>query len=560
MTRYIVGTTYGLEASSDLIDWDNKVPVGTDGDVRAAFFSGGLFGFVANTSNTQGVVYTSPDPFAPISAWRAVPLPLTGRQSFISRFIEDGSRWLLLDTPGFVHVSDDSGATWTAHQFAAAGASGWDITKHGNRYVIVGGGRSVWASSDLITWGHEYIGGSTAAVDARGVASNGSTICAVLANGQIWEATTLGAWTLRATFAAFLICVKTFGGMFVATGSTGLVARRIGLSWASALIGVDTYVYDIIYDVVRVRYIIVTSSGKRFSSPNLVAWTEVAPGTYSTCTSIAADTGGPPYRLFGTPFQGFDRDATVTITRQIQVQESEGGSVTLIPTAPAEFDSWDIEAGFMVNAAQAQVIEASLPPYGTPSEGIMRLPPRNGEASFPGLLPMTYAGAPTDYDSYTLPLTSPVDVQGRVAVRADLFSYRLAFRFYAASATLNNRPTATSTTAPVWLTGKFAQHGISDPSTHVPTIQAGVGPTINFNFHPTKQGRTKRITITLDCLSQARADELVGFFRGVRHNATMITLDNGANGFQAVSVYLTGLSFTRGDGLYWTGSLEVVLA
>ena len=270
-----------------------------------------------------------------------------------------------------------------------------------------------------------------------------------------------------------------------------------------------------------------------------------------------------PPKLFGAPFQGFDRDATVTITRQIQVQESEGGSVTLIPTAPAQFDSWDIEVGLRVSAAQAQAIEASLPPYGAPSENALRLPPRGGGASFPGLLPLTPGET---YDLYAYPMASPLDVQGRVAIGADLFSYRMSLRFFAAhrlgaSAPPTNTPTATTTTAPEWLTGKAITHSVVDPSTSIPTISRfGASTAVSTNFHPTKQGRTRKRAITLDCLSQDRVDELVGFFRGVRHNPTTIMLDNGASGFEAVSVYLTALSFTRGDGLYWTGSLEVVLA
>lgn len=265
-----------------------------------------------------------------------------------------------------------------------------------------------------------------------------------------------------------------------------------------------------------------------------------------------------PLKLFGVNFDGFERGLTVKIQRPLQVKESIGGSVKLIPYGDARLDEWQVDAELWLKGEWAAQLEAAVPPYGVPadsaSESAMYLPPRSGSASFPGLLPAV-AGASAD--KYIHAQVAAFESQGRKGPAIDLFGYRLNFtlRTYGAGATTNPSITP-SVTPPAWLPQKFAAHQIQDWSQSRPTITAGGFAT---TYRRVLHGRRMDYNLNLDHLSQERADELVAFFRGIREQAVTLTIDRGTAGIGTISVYLIGLELHR-TGLLWDGTLETIAA
>jgi uncharacterized protein (TIGR02145 family) len=277
---------------------------------------------------------------------------------------------------------------------------------------------------------------------------------------------------------------------------------------------------------------------------------------------LIVDSGNVPDtylpQLFGADFHGFERGYSLTLNNHVEWIDTHGGTARGIPTAPAIFDEWLVEAEFWCNAEQAQQIEAVVPPYCVPGEAAIRLPYRGGEATFAGLLPASSDGT---LDTYAYPEVRKFSSMGRKGVRQDLFGYRISFvlRTKQDGATANPQTSAPTVTVPSWLERKFASHQIQDWAAQVAgTFGAAQGASSD--FWPVNHGRRRDINFNLDHLTQAQADSLVQFFRGVRHNAVTVNVDNGPNGIQAVSVRLKGLSLQRGAGLWWDGSLEMCLA
>lgn len=261
-----------------------------------------------------------------------------------------------------------------------------------------------------------------------------------------------------------------------------------------------------------------------------------------------------PVKLFGVNFDGFERGMTVTLKRPINVVDSIGGPPRLIPYGPAILDEWRVETELWVNAERAAELEAAVPPYGVPTDSSMRLPARGGVTSFPGLLP-ALAGA--DADRYDYAQVTRFEGQGRKGPALDLHGYFLYFTLRCWGGNQATNPaTATTTTAPAWLAQKFAARQLQDWSSQEVIYTAGGAVT---TYARSKHGRRKDVNLNLDHLTASQADELVGLFRGVRHNAVTVTLDNGADGQQSVSVHLLGLQLHR-TGLHWDGTLETVLA
>lgn len=261
-----------------------------------------------------------------------------------------------------------------------------------------------------------------------------------------------------------------------------------------------------------------------------------------------------PLKLFGVNFDGFERGMTVSIQRPIQVVDSIGGSVKLIPYGPAELDEWRVETELWVKGEWAAELESAVPPYGVPQTTDMYLPPRSGSASFPGLRP---ALAGSSADKYIHPQVTRFESQGRKGPIVDLFGYFIDFTLRSwAAGVATNPATAPTTIPPTWLQTKFAARQLQDWSVETATVKSG---GFQATYLRAKHGRRKDINFNLDHLTAAQANELVAFFRGVRHNVTTITCDNGPDGLQAVSVYLVGLQLHR-TGLHWDGTLETVLA
>lgn len=261
-----------------------------------------------------------------------------------------------------------------------------------------------------------------------------------------------------------------------------------------------------------------------------------------------------PVKLFGVNFDGFERGMSVTVKRPIQVIDSIGGSVKLIPYGPAILDEWQVQTEFWVNAESAAAIEAVVPPYGVPTDPTMLLPARGGVASFPGLLPALQG---TSADRYDGAQVTRFESQGRKGPAVNLYGYFLDFtlRTWADGAT-TNPSTAPILTAPTWLAKKFAARQHQDWSTQTAVVTAN-----GFTSAPvrSKHGRRLDVNLNLDHLTETQANDLVALFRGVRHDPVTVTLDNGPACQQAVSVYLTGLQLHR-TGLHWDGTLETVLA
>jgi len=261
-----------------------------------------------------------------------------------------------------------------------------------------------------------------------------------------------------------------------------------------------------------------------------------------------------PLKLFGVKFDGFERGMTVTIRRPIQVKDSIGGSVKLIPYGSAIHDEWQVETELWVNAERAAELEAAVPPYSVPSTTDMMLPPRGGSSSFPGLRP-ALAGA--NADKYIDAQVTRFEGQGRKGVVTDLHGYFLDFTLRAwGDGQATNQASAPTATAPAWLEKKFAARQLQDWSKQTPTVTTG---GFQQTYLRAKHGRRYDINFNLDHLDTTQANDLVAYFRGVRHNVTTITCDNGPNGQQSIAVYLVGLTLHR-TGLHWDGTLETILA
>jgi len=278
-------------------------------------------------------------------------------------------------------------------------------------------------------------------------------------------------------------------------------------------------------------------------------------GTYKSVRFIVDAFNEPhPLKLFGVKFDGFERGMTVTIRRPIQVKDSIGGSVKLIPYGSAIHDEWQVETELWVNAERAAELEAAVPPYSVPSTTDMMLPPRGGSSSFPGLRP-ALAGA--NADKYIDAQVTRFEGQGRKGVVTDLHGYFLDFTLRAwGDGQATNQASAPTATAPAWLEKKFAARQLQDWSKQTPTVTTG---GFQQTYLRAKHGRRYDINFNLDHLDTTQANDLVAYFRGVRHNVTTITCDNGPNGQQSIAVYLVGLTLHR-TGLHWDGTLETILA
>lgn len=265
-----------------------------------------------------------------------------------------------------------------------------------------------------------------------------------------------------------------------------------------------------------------------------------------------------PFTFLGAPFSGFERGFSVKLNRQIDFVDTIGGTIRGIPKAPAIYDEWEVDTELWVNASQAQILETVVPPYGVPVEQSIRVPTRSGDPTFAGLLPNSSTGVT---DTYLYPEVRAFTSMGRKGVRMDLYGYKITFalRCFSDGTATNPQTSAPTTTVPTWLSKKFASHQVQDWSNQsVATFSASNGASTD--FRPVKHGRRTDINFNLDHLTVTQASQLVQFFRGVRHNSVTINVDNGPNGVQAVAVYLKGLSLQRGAGLWWDGSLEMVLA
>lgn len=262
-------------------------------------------------------------------------------------------------------------------------------------------------------------------------------------------------------------------------------------------------------------------------------------------------------RLFGAPFRGFERGMTVTIRRPIEEVETIGGPVLLIPHGTSHLDEWRVETEFWVPEAWASDIEAMVPPYGDASESLIRLPPRLGGCSFPGLLP---ASTDSTGDVYLYPEVTRLECQGRKGPRLDMIGYYIDFalRERLDSAVKNPAKTAPTTSVPACLAGKFVAHQRQAWSNQTPAIVAG-GTSARSDFRPARHGSRVDYGVNLDHLDDLEASSLVALFRGARHNPVTVTVDRGPAGYGAVSVRLTGLSLHR-SGLCWDGSLEMTAA
>lgn len=264
-----------------------------------------------------------------------------------------------------------------------------------------------------------------------------------------------------------------------------------------------------------------------------------------------------PYTFADAEFDGFERGSvTCSIERRINWVDSIGGQRRGVPYATEQFDEWVISGEIWLDAARAQILEAKMPPYGTEfSSNYANLPkfpdignPDAEAVYFPGI-----RGYDTgDSALYGDVLVRHIESLGRKAPRVDLFGYSVEF---ALCLTGNaNKATNPTTTPPAWLGSKFSARQLQDWSNVERMIYNIYGPN---PYAPNVQhGRRFDINIQLDHLTDKMCDEIVAFFRGIRHRSANVTIDNGPNGTQTIPMYFEKLSFQRGAGLWWDGTLE----
>lgn len=272
----------------------------------------------------------------------------------------------------------------------------------------------------------------------------------------------------------------------------------------------------------------------------------------ATPDDISRFIDGTP-RVFGSLFDGFDRGMRVTIERNIREVPTLGGPPRLIEVGPSNgaLDRWVVESSFRVDRARAAAFEAAAPPYGT-GPATIKVPPRFGEASFPGLAP---AVVDDTGDSYNGVSVRSLESTGQVGVVTDLYGYTMTFELCCSGQSANNVQTTPTTTLPPTIQRKFRAHQLNDFSTvSVAGSAAGMGQP---QAMLSKAGRRYDIGVNLDHLTIEEADALVAWFRGVR--VQPFALPFAPLGSTSTQYIAKSLSFQRA-GSWWDGSLEVIKA
>ena len=308
---------------------------------------------------------------------------------------------------------------------------------------------------------------------------------------------------------------------------------------------------------------VVSTSGTTYTAPIAVAESTtikaiaVLVGVSSVVASFAYTIAGVAgVSLFGAPFDGFERGYSCTVMRNINWVPSIGGTQQGIPVAPAAFDAWEIDAELWIDEDRAEAFEAVFPPYGTPTSNSIVVPPRFGTNTFAGLAPQSSSSGG---DTYVNAELVSCESQGRKGPRLNLIGYRIVFRLYCNSAGVETNPATTpTTTAPDWLNQKFTAHQIQDWSAQGVVAEGTAGPSDN--YRPVQHGRRRDINMNLDHLSQDRVDNLVAWYRGVRHSKATISIDRGPTGQGGVTVKLVDLKLQRTAAGLWDGTLEMSVA
>jgi hypothetical protein len=322
-----VGGYGGVATSPDGIEW---TIYSTAMDAAALSVTGGPTTLVA--VGEFGLVATSPDAqhWTTVNSDAAPHADLRGVVRGRDRWVISGASLYRSNADLLILASLD-GTNWQRSNSAWFGScigSGSAVASNGVEFILACGPGKVLASPDGLTWslrsdnrylplrglvwtGSEYLGftydynnqlGSIYSSPDGAVwsleysddnffsdaASNGSVT--VAAGGTLFFKENGGSWFGSPSPGGLFRSVAWGGGVFVATGSAGVVAWSTdGLQWTSASSGASVDLWDVTWD--GNAFIAVGSAGTIVRSRDGIEWSADRPATSNSLNGVVADAG-----------------------------------------------------------------------------------------------------------------------------------------------------------------------------------------------------------------------------------------------------------------------------
>lgn len=265
-------------------------------------------------------------------------------------------------------------------------------------------------------------------------------------------------------------------------------------------------------------------------------------------------------------FDGMEWDSEFTIDRSIREISTVGSGPRLVDmwisdSGANELDMVDLSFTIWARGDYATEIEARLPPYAGALTFDLWLPGLPTTAPIPGF--GNYDSFDGVWKFYKCTVNAPIESMGRKSPIVDLWGYRIEIHFSAHGGGINQNERGgvvipVSPPVPSILPTKFGAHQIQDWSRSgrpLPIQTDGFGgPT----YAGVQHGRRRDVTVSLDHLSAAQADEVVAWFRATRANSFSAT---GANWFgpsqPTTTAIARSLKVTRGAGWWFDLALDL---
>jgi hypothetical protein len=220
-------------------------------------------------------------------SWQRSTSDWFGSCSSFGPVASNGVEFIAPCGPGKVLASPD-GLTWSRrsdNKYLPLEGLAWTGSEYlGFTYDHDSQTGSIYSSPDGAAWSLEFVGNnvfSDAASDASVTVATGGTLF-FKPNG--------GSWASVASPGSSFRSVVWGGGIFVATGSAGTVARSTdGLQWTSVSSGVTVDLWDLAWD--GSTFIAVGSAGTVIRSRDGIDWSADRPATDSPLYGVAAEPG-----------------------------------------------------------------------------------------------------------------------------------------------------------------------------------------------------------------------------------------------------------------------------